>query len=234
MCHRLGSPRRVVASAAFVVTAGSLLHFAWEWSGRNPVVAVFAAVNESTWEHLKLAFWPALLLAPVQRSLYGRPPGWLVATALRALLPPFAIVCTFYGYTALLGTHLLVLDIATFVVAVVIGEVVGHRVMPREHGSAVRSTAGGALILATAAFATLSFQPPAFFLFEDPAEERRPSSTAVMMGSSVEPDGSNQADAGASELQLTRELLEERQLSCVHSGSGLLQREPRCPVDLGE
>lgn len=43
---------RAVGSTLIVVTLGSLLHFAWSWSGRSPIVAVFAATNESTWEHL--------------------------------------------------------------------------------------------------------------------------------------------------------------------------------------
>lgn len=30
-----------------LVLVGSLLHFAYDWSGHNKVVAVFAAVNES-------------------------------------------------------------------------------------------------------------------------------------------------------------------------------------------
>ena len=37
---------------------GTLLHFTYEWSGENPIIALFSAVNESIWEHLKLAFYP--------------------------------------------------------------------------------------------------------------------------------------------------------------------------------
>lgn len=151
-----------------VVTAGSLLHFAWEWSGRSPLVARFAAVNESTWEHLKLAFWPAIALAPVQRRLYGPLPGWLPGTAVRCLLPPLLIVGLFYGYTALLGTNHLALDIGIFVVAVLMGEIAGHRVMPRAAPASLRVAAAAVLIAATVAFSTLTFRRPAGFLFEDP------------------------------------------------------------------
>ena len=47
-----------LASAAFMVLAGSGLHFAFDWSAGWPPLALIAAVNESIWEHLKLAFWP--------------------------------------------------------------------------------------------------------------------------------------------------------------------------------
>jgi hypothetical protein len=41
---------------AFVVILGSVLHFAFEWSGRAIPIGPIAAVNESVWEHLKLGF----------------------------------------------------------------------------------------------------------------------------------------------------------------------------------
>ena len=45
----------------FVAIFGTLLHFMYEWSGHKRFVSIFAAVNESTWEHLKLVFFPMLL-----------------------------------------------------------------------------------------------------------------------------------------------------------------------------
>ena len=32
------------------VILGTLLHFTYQWSGRNPVIGIFSAVSESTWE----------------------------------------------------------------------------------------------------------------------------------------------------------------------------------------
>ena len=50
----------------FISVLGVLLHFTYEWSGDNPIVALFSAVNESTWEHLKLLFFPMLLLTIIE------------------------------------------------------------------------------------------------------------------------------------------------------------------------
>jgi len=159
-------------SAIVVISAGCLLHFAWEWSGRSTVVAVFAATNESTWEHLKLAFWPALALTPIQRPIYGSFPGWLPATAIRCVLPSFVIVALFYGYTALLGSHHLAADLTIFAVAILAGEFLGHAVLTHEFGSRLRLGAFGLLILATVLFATLTFRPPDSFLFHEPSHAR--------------------------------------------------------------
>ena len=50
-----------VIGILFVSVAGTLLHFVYDWSGQNPLVGFFAPVNESTWEHMKLLFFPMLL-----------------------------------------------------------------------------------------------------------------------------------------------------------------------------
>jgi hypothetical protein len=118
-----------------------------------------------------LAFWPALGVALIQRRLYDHPQGWLGATVLRVLVPPMLIVLLFYGYVALLGQHYLLLDIAVFVVAVVVGEVLGDVMMWMRIGSATRASFLAVLVLSVLAFATLSFRPPAFFLFDEPTQE---------------------------------------------------------------
>lgn len=50
----------------FISILGVLLHFTYEWSNDNPAVGLFSAVNESTWEHLKLIFFPMLLLTMIE------------------------------------------------------------------------------------------------------------------------------------------------------------------------
>lgn len=160
---------RAFVSAIVVISAGSVLHFVWEWSGGSDVVAVVAATNESTWEHLKLAFWPALVLTPFQRMIYGPLPGWLPATAIRCILPSLVIVALFYGYTALLGRHHLAVDLSIFVVAILAGEFLGHALLTRESGTWSRRSALGLLILSTILFSTLTFSPPNCFLFHQPS-----------------------------------------------------------------
>ena len=53
----------------FAVVFGSLLHFVYSWTGWI-VFAPISAVNESTWEHMKIFFFPALAFACLQ-SCFG-------------------------------------------------------------------------------------------------------------------------------------------------------------------
>jgi hypothetical protein len=50
-----------IVGTAFIIFLGSAFHFTYEFSGRFAFVGVFSAVNESVWEHLKLAFWPSVI-----------------------------------------------------------------------------------------------------------------------------------------------------------------------------
>jgi hypothetical protein len=152
-----------------IFAAGSALHFAYSWFGAWPPVAIFAAVNESVWEHLKIAFWPALLWAALQLRL-GRPrdDGYWAARGIGLFAISIAIIIVFYGYTAFLGDNLLLLDIATFAMAILIGQSISNLAL-----SAVRRSPGlrivglAALFAQIAAFSAFSYMPPHLILFED-------------------------------------------------------------------
>ena len=51
----------------FIGLVGAALHFTFEMSNFSSMeVAYFSAVNESTWEHLKMVFFPGLVFALIQ------------------------------------------------------------------------------------------------------------------------------------------------------------------------
>ena len=55
---------------AVVSLLGTLLHFLYDWTGENIFAAPFSGVNESTWEHMKLLYWPLLLFAVIQSFFF--------------------------------------------------------------------------------------------------------------------------------------------------------------------
>ena len=73
----------------FISILGVLLHFTYEWSDDNRIVGLFSAVNESTWEHMKLLAVPWVLWTIAEciglRSL--RPAGIAFILSLPAFAP---------------------------------------------------------------------------------------------------------------------------------------------------
>lgn len=50
--------RQILVGVPVLFLAGTLLHFLYGLSGEFFLVGLLAPVNESVWEHLKLALWP--------------------------------------------------------------------------------------------------------------------------------------------------------------------------------
>ena len=55
----------------FISSLGAFLHFLYDISNHNKLVGVFSAVNESTWEHIKLALTPTFIYSLVDGYFYG-------------------------------------------------------------------------------------------------------------------------------------------------------------------
>lgn len=153
----------------FIVVLGSLLHFAFEWSGNWPPLGAIAAVNESVWEHLKLGFWPALLYAALEYGRFGKSANnFPFAKTAGIYLIPVTIVVLYYAYTAILGHGLLVVDIAIFVVAVIIGQLVSYKLlMASALPARVNRFAPVALVILAILFVLFTFYPPQIPLFRD-------------------------------------------------------------------
>ena len=71
---------------------GTLLHFLYEWLGEAVWIAPFSGVNESTWEHMKLLFWPMFIFTIIQSFFFtSRQDFWCVklrGTLLGIILIP--------------------------------------------------------------------------------------------------------------------------------------------------
>lgn len=106
----------------FISVLGVLLHFTYEWSGDNAVVGLFSAVNESTWEHLKLLFFPFLLLTILEVLLRGNmlPEQFLPARVLGILAGMGGIVVGFYTLQGVLGRNYDALNIALYFAGVLL------------------------------------------------------------------------------------------------------------------
>ena len=84
---------------AFTSLLGTLLHFVFEWSGNNRIVAVFSAVNESTAEHLKLLFWPAVLMGVIEFFWLYRKNGRYFSYLFEGILLGLGFITAFFTPT---------------------------------------------------------------------------------------------------------------------------------------
>lgn len=158
-----------VIGAVFTIIAGTLSHFVYQWSGSNPLVGIVTPVSESTWEHMKLIFFPMLLAAftiiPKQKQNF---PCITSSLILGVLLGTFLIPVIFYVYSGILGYHLLSLDIATFIISVLVAFYTAYKTALSCSMERYKSGLIILLILVFLCFILFTFYPPSMGLFAIP------------------------------------------------------------------
>lgn len=111
--------RFLIAGFFFVLITGTLSHFLYEWSGNCFFVGLFTPVNESTWEHMKLLFFPMLLYSlMLVRRFSGTYPCIVSSASLGILSGTALIPVLFYAYTFILGRNYFILDLLVFFLSV--------------------------------------------------------------------------------------------------------------------
>ena len=103
-----------------VLAAGNLLHFVYDWTGQSPIAAPLAAVNESTWEHMKLFITPWVLWSLVECIALRGHGALLPARGLGLLAGLAAIPALFYTYQGILGRGIMWVDVLIFQLAVLL------------------------------------------------------------------------------------------------------------------
>lgn len=159
-----------IGGAIAIILIGSLFHFCYEWSDEASIAGIFCAVNESVWEHMKIGFWPALFYGIFLWIYMENPPtNFLFAQTLSLYVLSITIPILFYSYTAVLGTHMLLIDILIFIIAIVLGRLTSYWIITRE----VREPWSGMTVLLLLvilfAYSTFTFYPPKLPLFKDPS-----------------------------------------------------------------
>lgn len=158
-----------LAGLLITLFSGAALHFVYQWSGKNVIVGLFVPVSESTWEHMKMLFYPMFLLTMTEYFfLEDRICGLLFANTIGLLSGLLAIPLIFYTYTALLGRNFLPLDILTFAVSVVIAWLISYMISLSTLRPWPEILCILILFLLLTAFIVFTYAPPDFFLFAEP------------------------------------------------------------------
>ncbi len=154
---------------AFTALLGTLLHFLYDWLGQATWVAPFSGVNESTWEHMKLLFWPMFIYAIIESFLFrDRKDFWCIK--LRGiLLGELMIPVLFYTYNGVIGTSPDFINIAIFFISAAIAYIFETKKF-NDETIVCRSqkAAFGVLLGVAVLFVVFTFITPEIGIFKDP------------------------------------------------------------------
>ena len=155
----------------FAITSlgGTVLHFLYDWLGKAAWIAPFSGVNESTWEHMKLLFWPMFIFAIVQSLFFlERKDFWCVK--LRGILLGMLLIpIIFYTYNGAIGKSPDWLNIAIFFISAAISYIYETRLFNKKT-LLCRSSKLPIVVLCLIAllFVVFTFAAPEIGIFRDP------------------------------------------------------------------
>lgn len=164
--------KNVVWGAIFVSILGTILHYVYDWSGRNWLVGFFGATNESTWEHMKMMFWPMFIVAIVLitkwKDYYSGAQTALIVGIKVAL---WSIPSLFYTYKGILGFEVMWVTISIFYLSIVLAVLFVLHMMKHlsdKDWGLMNIWLRFTLFVEAFAFLWFTYQPPKLGIFVSP------------------------------------------------------------------
>ncbi len=154
----------------FISIVGTLLHFVYDWSKHNKFLSLFVAVNESTWEHLKLGVIPTFVWALV--GLFFGYNNFAIAVFVALLTIVVLIPTIFYSYTRYTNKPILKIDISTFFLAIGLAMLFAYFIMNANTlPSTLQTAAGIGVVCFAIVFLMFTFTHHACFCSLTPLEK---------------------------------------------------------------
>ena len=158
---------------AFGVTAisGTLLHFLYDWSGEAIWTAPFSGVNESTWEHMKLLFWPMFIYAVIESFFFREIKDFWCVKLYGITLGILLIPTIFYTYNGSIGRSPDWLNISIFFICAALSYIFETRRFKSDTTVCKKQTFSFFLLcLLALSFVIFTFDPPELGIFRDPID----------------------------------------------------------------
>ena len=154
----------------FATALGTLLHFIYDWTGWL-FATPFSAVNESTWEHMKILFFPMLLFAVFQYFFFRKeyPAFWWIKL-IGIVIGTSSIPLLFYTWSGAFGPPPGVVNVLFFFVSAGLAYYVEFLLFKKNFTLKAPYIAFIALLIIAALFVVLTFFPPRLPLFQDPID----------------------------------------------------------------
>lgn len=114
-----------------LVSIGAVVfHFLYEWSGKNFLIGLISATNESVFEHTKILVFPFLIYSIVEYFFVGIDlKRFIVAKSISLILMFVLVISVFYTYTGIIGHHIALVDMLSAFVYVFLGFFVSYKLL---------------------------------------------------------------------------------------------------------
>ena len=172
MCYNRGM-LGITISTIVISLVGTLAHFLYDLTGHNKFIGLFTAVNESTWEHIKIALTPIFLCGLYDGFVYGQNPNYFLAKFASLISVIVVMPSIFYGYKALTKKPILFIDILSFYLVIFLSQCLFKFIID---ASAIpyifEYLACAGVFVIFGCYATLTLMPLKVAWFKDPISKK--------------------------------------------------------------
>ena len=158
-----------LAGFAAAALGGTILHYLYDWLGEAVWIAPISGVNESTWEHMKLLFWPMFIFAAIESFFFRDIESFWCVKLKGTLLGLSLIPIMFYTYNGAIGRSPDWLNISIFFISAAIAYIYEARQF--KSGSEICKNPKRALVSLIGIallFVIFTFKAPELGIFRDP------------------------------------------------------------------
>ena len=158
-----------LAGFAAAALGGTILHYLYDWLGEAVWIAPISGVNESTWEHMKLLFWPMFIFAVIESFFFRDIENFWCVKLKGTLLGLSLIPIMFYTYNGAIGRSPDWLNISIFFISAAIAYIYEARQF--KSGSEICKNPKRALVSLIGIallFVIFTFKAPELGIFKDP------------------------------------------------------------------
>ena len=142
---------------------GTLLHFTYKLSNYNFLVGLFSAINESTWEHIKIGLTPLFLFYLFEYLKYKR--FNIKSITLSLIVFMISIIIIFYSSLLIFKKPVTWLNIVSFYLSIFFALLTYFKTLNKKSNNSAYYIFSLVILI----FYFLgSILPPKMFLFKDP------------------------------------------------------------------
>ncbi len=157
-----------LAGFTFATALGTLLHFLYYWTDLR-IFAPISAVNESTWEHMKILFFPLLLFAFIQSAYFRNDyPDFWWSKLTAIFVGIISIPILFYTYNGAFGKTPDWLNVLFFFISAGGAYLLEGILLRKSSKLDFDWIALAILLIVAAVFVAFTYYPPNLPLFQDP------------------------------------------------------------------
>ncbi len=161
--------KNIIKAFIFCLFVGTLLHFTYDLSGNIAFIGYFSAVNESIWEHTKLASYSILFYSIIfYIKNKGNFNNFFLGIFLSMSFSILTVPILFYSYYHFAKKSIFLLDILIFIIAcLVASSTFIYIINLKKHFTILNFLSLIFILILIFYMAKWSFNPPPFPIFEN-------------------------------------------------------------------